>query len=90
MGPYSGDDDDPRITMSKGKHVVPNPHGGWSVRSAGSARAARNFSTQEDAIRFGVDFAKREQGELYVHGRDGTIKDRRSYGNDPHPPRDKR
>lgn len=76
--------------MANNKHVVPNPHGGWSVRSAGAARAAKNFSTQEAAVKFGKDFAKREHGELFVHGRDGTIKDRRSYGNDPLPPRDKR
>lgn len=43
--------------------------------------------TQVGAIDAGRGTAKREQTELYVHGRDGKIRDRDSYGNDPHPPK---
>lgn len=77
--------------MSKtSKHVVPNPSGGWSVKSSGATRAAKTFDTQQQAISFGRDAAKRSRTELYVHGRDGTIKNKNSYGNDPMPPRDKK
>jgi Uncharacterized protein conserved in bacteria (DUF2188) len=72
------------------KHVVPNPAGGWAVKSSGATRAAKTFDTQQQAISFGRDAAKKSGTELYVHGRDGTIKAKNSYGNDPIPPRDKR
>jgi hypothetical protein len=71
------------------KHVVPSPSGGWAVRNSGAARASKIFGTQAEAVRFGRDSAKRNHAELYVHGRDGTIKERNSYGRDPLPPRDK-
>jgi hypothetical protein len=76
--------------MSKvSKHVVPNPAGGWAVKSAGATRASKTFETQAEAIRYGRTVAKKEQSELYVHGRDGTIKNKNSYGNDPMPPKDR-
>jgi len=77
--------------MSKAsKHVVPSPSGGWSVKNSGAARASKNFETQQQAISYGRDAAKRSRTELYIHGRDGTIKNKNSYGNDPMPPRDKK
>ncbi|KAB2846051.1 MAG: DUF2188 domain-containing protein [Hyphomicrobiaceae bacterium] len=78
------------MAAGKSQHVVKNPSGGWSVRRTGSARASRVFDTQEAAVDYARDIAKRQKTELYVHGRDGTIRERDSYGNDPHPPRDKR
>lgn len=75
---------------ANGKHVVPNPTGGWSVRNSGAARASRKFETQKEAVEFARDRARKEQGELYVHGRDGRIRERNSYGADPSPPKDKR
>lgn len=77
--------------MSKlSKHVVPSSSGGWAVRNAGAVRASRIFDTQAEAVKFGRDAAKKVQAEFYVHGRDGTIKERNSYGRDPFPPKDKR
>ncbi len=73
--------------MSKSKHVVPNSQGGWSVRSAGAARAARTFPTQGEAMEYGKTLAKASNSELYIHRKDGTIRDKRSYGNDPYPPK---
>jgi hypothetical protein len=81
----SGDD------MAKAsKHVVPNPAGGWAVKNSGSVRASKTFDTQQQAVGYGRQVAKKSGTELYIHGRDGTIKDKRSYGNDPMPPRDKK
>ena len=73
---------------SKGKHVVPSQRGGWAVRSTGARRAARVFNNKKQAVEFAREFAQKESGELYVHGRDGTIKERRSYGKDPFPPKE--
>lgn len=74
----------------KSKHVVPNPRGGWSVRTSGAQRAARTFETQGEAVTYGRDMARKDRAELYVHGRDGTIKTKNSYGRDPFPPKDKK
>lgn len=72
------------------KHVVPNPKGGWAVKNSGAARASKTFDTQAEAIKYGRNAARKDSAELYVHGRDGTIKNKNSYGNDPFPPRDKK
>lgn len=71
---------------SKGQHVVPNGNR-WSVRKAGASRASGTFSTQSEAISRARELAKSQSTELYVHGRDGRIRDRQSYGNDPFPPK---
>jgi hypothetical protein len=63
----------------KDRHVISNPSGGWSVRHSGASRASRIFSTQADAVRYGRDLAKQERTGLYVHRRDGTIKQMDSY-----------
>lgn len=73
--------------MANGKHVVPNARGGWSVRTAGAAKAAKSFDTQEAAISYGRTAAKKHGAELYVHRSDGTIRERNSYGKDPSPPK---
>jgi len=74
----------------KGQHVVPNLEGGWSVRKSGAERASKSFDNQRDAISHARNIAKNQNAELYVHKRDGTIRSRDSYGNDPCPPRDKK
>ena len=71
----------------RGQHVVPNPDGGWAVRKAGSSRASGTFKTQDAAISKARSLAKKQGTELYVHGRDGKIRSRDSYGNDSHPPK---
>lgn len=73
--------------MSKSKHVVPNSSGGWSVRTSGASRATRIFPTRDEAVEFGRTAAKANGTELYIHGRDGTIREKRSYGSDPFPPK---
>lgn len=75
--------------MRKEQHVVPNGKGGWDVKQAGAARASRHFDTQAEAISYGREVAKNQQAELFTHGRDGRIRQRDSYGNDPCPPKDK-
>lgn len=74
----------------KSKHVVHNPGGGWKVKSGGASRASKVFDKQSDAIAYARSAARKDNAELFVHGRDGTIRERNSYGKDPCPPRDKR
>lgn len=70
----------------KGQHVVPRA-GKWSVRKAGSDRATRTYDTQSEAITEARRIARNQGTELYIHGRDGRIRERDSYGNDPFPPK---
>jgi hypothetical protein len=70
----------------KGQHVVPSGNG-WSVKRAGASRASSTHATQQEAIAAATQIARNQQTELYIHGRDGRIRERNSYGRDPHPPR---
>lgn len=73
--------------MSKsGQHIVPHA-GGWSVRRAGASRATSTHATQAEAITAGAQIARNQKTELYVHGKDGRIRERSSFGKDPHPPK---
>ncbi len=73
--------------MSKGKdqHVVPHPDG-WAVKKEGAERATKVTKTQKEAIDKGRDIAKNQGTELNIHGKDGQIRQKDSYGSDPHPP----
>ena len=70
----------------RNQHVVPHG-GGWAVRGAGSQRATSVHRTQREAIDAGREVARNQRTELFVHGRDGRIRERDSHGNDPFPPR---
>jgi hypothetical protein len=70
----------------KGQHVVPSKDG-WSVRKAGASRATSTHKTQADAISAATKIAKNQKTELYIHGTDGRIRERNTYGKDPHPPK---
>jgi hypothetical protein len=68
------------------QHVVPNGNE-WSVRKAGSVRATGVFKTQGEAVRKATEIARNQKSEMYVHGKDGRIRERNSFGGDPHPPK---
>lgn len=71
---------------TKRQHVVPRD-GKWAVRRSGSDKATRLFDTQRQAIAQGREIARKQGTELYIHGRDGRIRERDSYGRDPYPPK---
>lgn len=73
----------------KNQHVVPTGNGKWGVRGAGNERFTHITDTQSEAIELGKEIAKNQESELLIHGRDGRIRSKDSYGNDPCPPRDK-
>jgi hypothetical protein len=69
--------------MAKGDiHVLPEK-GRWKVEAEGADRARSRHDRQADAIQAGREAARRAKVELLVHGRNGQIRDRSSYGNDP-------
>lgn len=70
----------------RNQHVVPQD-GGWAVRGAGSRRASSVHQTQQEAILAGREITRNQGTELFIHGRDGRIRERDSHGDDPFPPR---
>lgn len=73
--------------MSKrNQHIVPHEDG-WAVKGAGSSRASSVHRTQKEAIDAGRQVAQNQKTELFIHGRDGKIRERDSHGNDPYPPK---
>jgi hypothetical protein len=71
----------------RGQQVVPNG-GKWSVRSAGAARVSGTYSTQREAVDKARTIARDQGTEVYIYGKDGRIRERTSYGDDPFPPKD--
>lgn len=70
----------------KTQHVVPNDDG-WAVKKGGSDRATKIVPTQKEAIEIAKEISKNQGAELFIHGNDGKIRERNSYGNDPFPPK---
>ena len=59
----------------------------WALRGEGNSRKTRITQTQREAIEIARTIARKEQSELVIHGKDGRIRQKDSYGNDPFPPR---
>lgn len=62
----------------------------YSVRTEGAGRAASRHETQREAFEAGRKLAQARETELRVQDQHGRIRETRSYGNDPCPPKDKR
>lgn len=73
--------------MGKDQHVTPHPDGGWQVIGAGNSRATVRTRTQAEAISTARTIAQHQESELVIHGTDGRIRAKDSYGNDPFPPK---
>jgi hypothetical protein len=70
----------------KNQHVV--PHGDdWAVKGAGNSRTTSVHATQQEAINRGREIAQNQKSELLIHGENGRIREKNSYGNDPYPPK---
>ena len=74
----------------KNQHVVPTPKGKWGVRGEGNSKITKETSTQTQAIDIARDIAKNQESEVIIHRKDGTIRDKDSFGKDPCPPVDKK
>lgn len=73
--------------MSKNQHVTPHPKGGWQVKGAGNKRATVITNTQSEARTIARNIAIKNQSELIVHGTNGRIREKNSYGSDSCPPK---
>ena len=60
------------------QHVLPR-NGLWIVKKAGSQRAAQVFETQHEARQVAENVAKNQGTSIFVHGRDGRIRERKDF-----------
>jgi len=76
--------------MSKKPVIVgPSGDGRWTVKHGGGTTPVSTHHKQSTAIERAEQIAKQEETELIIRGRDGTIRSKDSYGNDPIPPKDR-
>ena len=60
---------------------------GWAVRGEGNSRDTVIKPTQREAIDAATEIARNQGVDVIIKGRDGRIRGRNSYGNDPYPPK---
>lgn len=68
------------------QHVVPRS-GNWAVRGAGNKRDTSVHETQQEAFEAAREIARNQRSEVFLHNRQGQIRERNTYGDDPHPPK---
>ncbi len=74
------------MAVKDGQHVVPSKEG-WKVKKANSKKSTKIFSTQKEAVTYAREIAINQQTELLLHGTNGQIRGKNSYGKDSFPPR---
>jgi hypothetical protein len=68
--------------MGKNQHVV--SHGErWAVKAEGASEPLATFKTQSEAWEKAKSIARKERSEALLHGRNGAIRTRNTYGYDP-------
>ena len=75
------------MANNKNQHVTPHKDGGWQVKGAGNSKATARTETQSEAIKIARDIAINNKSEVVIHGQNGRIREKNSYGNDPYPPK---
>ena len=73
--------------MGKSQWVSPRNEK-WAVHGEGNSKDTKLFSKKKEAWDYAVSVAKNQHSEVIVQGRDGKIRSKDRYGNDPCPPRD--
>lgn len=69
------------------QHVVQRKDGTWAVRGENNTKDTSKHDTQRQAIDKAKEIAINKKSEVIIHGTDGKIRERNSYGNDPYPPK---
>ena len=71
--------------MGKNIHVVKRDDH-WSAVQEKAQRSSGNFRTQKEATERAIEIAKNNGQEVCIHGVNGRIRQKNSYGNDTYPP----
>jgi len=68
--------------MGKNQHVVSQGER-WAVKAEGASEPFALFKTQSEAWEKAKSIARKERSEALLHGRNGLIRTRNTYGHDP-------
>ncbi len=72
--------------MGKNQHVVQH-RDTWAARGEGNSKVTSTHATLREAIKHAKSIAQNQHSEMLIHGENGKIRERNSYGNDPYPPK---
>jgi hypothetical protein len=68
----------------KNYHITHRPGDQWAAKQENTERAAAVFQNQQQAFEYARAVAQKHGGEVFIHGRDGLIRERNTYNkNDP-------
>lgn len=67
------------MTSRKDVMVEMNKEGFWVVRTQGSSKAIKKFSTQTEAKTYGMDLAKRNKSEIRIKDKSHKVRESHSY-----------
>ena len=74
--------------MGKNIHTVFNSDRHmWENKAEGTTKPLSSHHTKGNALDRAEQIAENKHVEHLIHGKDGKIQERNSYGNDPFPPR---
>lgn len=71
--------------MGKNQHFVPKGNQ-WAVKGEGNQRNTAIYKTQKEAIDIARQISRNQGSELFIHNKQGQIRERDSHGSDPCPP----
>lgn len=66
----------------KNQHVVPK-----GDDCAGNEKVTKIVSTKKEATKIARDIAINQGSEMFIHGENGQIRERNTYGKDNFPPK---
>lgn len=67
------------LKMEKQSNQVIPTHAGWVVKKSRSTRASRVFETKDKAVEYAEKLSKKEKTDLYIHEKNGMVRDRKSF-----------
>ena len=73
-------------TARKNQWVMPRDDG-WAIRGEGNRKDTSHHGTQQEAINAARGIAQNQRSEMFIQNQHGKIRERNTYGNDPHPPK---
>lgn len=60
-------------------HVTKHKDGGWQVVLGGGSKVIRRTNTQAEALEIAKKLAEKKDTVVYLHGRNGRIRDTESF-----------
>jgi hypothetical protein len=60
-------------------HVEQRPDGKWAGKKQGIGRASVLADTEQEAVQLTIAIARKRKAQVIVHGRDGGIREERTY-----------